>query len=118
VFPTIGKGAFIVGGAYGRGELYEGGQMVGYCTLTQANAGLIAGGQAYSELIFLDSKDAVDRFKYGNLTFAAQATAVALQTGGTATASFSNGVAVFTIGQKGLMAGVSLAGQHFAYEAK
>lgn len=118
VFPSVGKGAFIVGGAYGRGELYENGQMVGYCTLTQASAGLAAGGQAYSELIFFDSQDAVNRFKYGNLTFAAQASAVALQTGAAATASFSNGVAVFTMGQKGLMAGVSLAGQHFAYEAK
>jgi lipid-binding SYLF domain-containing protein len=118
VFPTVGKAAFLVGGAYGRGELFQSGQMVGYCTLTQANAGLTAGGQAYSELVFFDSSEALNQFKYGNLTFAAQATAVALETGAAATAPFTNGVVVFTVDQKGLMAGISLAGQHFAYEAK
>jgi lipid-binding SYLF domain-containing protein len=118
VFPTVGKGAFIVGGAYGQGQLFEHGQMVGYCTVTQASAGLAAGGQAYSELIFLESPDALNRFKYGNIAFSAETSAVALRSGVAATAPFSNGVAVFITSQQGLMAGVSLAGQHFAYEAK
>ena len=118
VFPTVGKGAFIVGGAYGQGELFENGAVTGYCTLTQASAGLAAGGQAYAELIFFDSPEAVNRFKYGNLSFSANVTAVALQSGVAATAPFTNGVIVFTMGQQGLMAGVSLAGQHFAYQAK
>src|SRR5690606_25591723 len=36
VFPTVGKGAVGVGGAYGRGVLYQGGQIVGYCDVSQA----------------------------------------------------------------------------------
>ncbi len=118
VFPTVEKAALVVGEAYGQGELFQNGQMVGYCTLTQASAGLAAGGQAYSELIFFDTPEAVNRFKYGNLSFSAETTAVALQSGVAATVQFNNGVAVFITSQQGLMAGVSLAGQHFAYQAK
>ncbi|MHC4521820.1 MAG: lipid-binding SYLF domain-containing protein, partial [Planctomycetota bacterium] len=66
VFPTVGKGAVGVGGAYGRGELYEGGASVGYCTLTQATIGLALGGQAYTEIVFFETPAAVNRFKSGN----------------------------------------------------
>ena len=34
VFPTIGKGAIGVGGAYGRGELFEDGAVAGLCDRT------------------------------------------------------------------------------------
>ncbi len=77
VFPSVGKGGVGVGGAYGRGELFEGGKLAGYCTLTQASIGLQLGGQKYTELIFFEDKAALDRFKSGNFAFAAQVSAVA-----------------------------------------
>jgi hypothetical protein len=40
VFPTIVKGAFIVGGARGAGRVYAKGQHVGDSTMTQATVGL------------------------------------------------------------------------------
>ena len=49
VFPSVGKGAIGVGGAYGRGELYEYGHVTGFCDLSQATIGFQLGGQAYSE---------------------------------------------------------------------
>src|SRR5688572_7195511 len=39
VFPSVSKGAAGVGGAYGKGVLYEGGRSVGYCDLSQATIG-------------------------------------------------------------------------------
>src|SRR5215204_894657 len=30
IFPSVGKGGLGVGGAYGHGEVYEGGKMVGF----------------------------------------------------------------------------------------
>src|SRR4051812_5398247 len=51
VFPEIGKGAIGVGGAYGKGDVYQGGSVVGYCDMTQASIGLQLGGQAYSEIL-------------------------------------------------------------------
>jgi lipid-binding SYLF domain-containing protein len=115
-FPSVGKGAIGVGGAYGRGELYEGGKLVGYCTLTQASIGFALGGQKYTELIFFENKAAVDRFKSGNFAFAAQASAVALKSGVSANAKYSDGVAVFTMGQAGLMYEASVGGQKFSFE--
>jgi lipid-binding SYLF domain-containing protein len=116
VFPSVGKGAIGVGGAYGRGELFEGGKPVGYCTLTQASIGLALGGQKYTELIFFETKPALDRFKSGNFAFAAQASAVALKSGTSANAKYSEGVAVFTMGEEGLMYEASIGGQKFNYQ--
>jgi len=118
VFPTVGKGAVGIGGAYGRGELYEAGQLAGYCTLTQASIGLALGGQAYTELIFFETHAALDRFKTGNFAFAAQASAVALKSGASANAKYTNGVAVFTMAGAGLMYEASIGGQKFSYEPK
>jgi lipid-binding SYLF domain-containing protein len=116
VFPTVGKAAIGVGGAYGRGALFEGGQRVGYCTLTQASIGLALGGQAYTEIIFFETQAALDKFKSGNFAFAAQASAVALKSGASANAKYSDGVAVFTMGEAGLMYEASIGGQKFSYE--
>ena len=97
-------------------ELYEAGKLVGYCTLTQASIGFALGGQKYTELIFFETPAAVNRFKSGSFAFAAQASAVALQSGASANAKYSDGVAVFTLGEAGLMYEASVGGQKFSFE--
>jgi lipid-binding SYLF domain-containing protein len=118
VFPTVGKAAAGVGGAYGKGVLYEGGRVVGYCDLTQATVGMQLGGQTYSQIIAFETKQAVDTFKQGNFRFAAQATAVALKSGVGANAQFKEGVAVFTMDETGLMYEAAVGGQKFSYQPK
>ncbi|MEQ8771038.1 MAG: lipid-binding SYLF domain-containing protein [Phycisphaerales bacterium] len=118
VFPTVGKGAIGVGGAYGKGVLYEGGRVVGYCDLTQGSIGLQLGGQSYSEIIAFETPAAVQKFKEGNFRFDAQATAVAIKSGTGAAAKFADGVAVFTLDESGLMFEASVGGQKFSYQDK
>ena len=118
VFPSVGKGAIGVGGAYGRGLLYEDGASVGYCDLTQGSIGFQLGGQAYGEIIFFDSDATLSEFKEGTMEFAAQASAVAATADASANASYEHGVAVFTFGAKGLMYEASIGGQYFDYEPK
>ena len=118
VFPKVGKGAVGVGGAYGKGVLYEKGDVVGYCDLTQASVGLQLGGQSYSEIICFENKASLDRFKDEDFTFSAQATAVALESGTGANAAYRDGVCVFTMDEAGLMFETSLGGQKFNYEKK
>jgi lipid-binding SYLF domain-containing protein len=118
VFPSIGKGAIGIGGACGRGVLYENGKAVGYCDMKQASIGLQLGGQTYAEIIAFTTKEALDSFKTGNFAFDAQATAVALKSGASANAKYSNGVAVFTMDEAGLMYEASVGGQKFNYQAK
>ncbi|MCY2953748.1 MAG: lipid-binding SYLF domain-containing protein [Planctomycetota bacterium] len=116
VFPTVGKGAIGVGGAYGKGILYQNAKTVGFCDLSQATIGFQLGGQAYSEIIFFETPAALDHFKSGNFAFSAQATAVALKSGSGANAKYSSGVAVFTLGEAGLMYEASIGGQKFSYK--
>ena len=116
VFPTVGKGGAGIGGAYGKGVLYERGTPVGYCDLSQASIGLQLGGQSYTEIICFETKEAVDQFKQGNYRLDAQASAVALKSGAGANAKFKNGVAVFTMDESGLMYEASVGGQKFSYQ--
>jgi lipid-binding SYLF domain-containing protein len=116
VFPSVGKGAVGVGGAYGRGVLYERGVPVGYCDLTQGTIGFQLGGQSYTEIIVFENQAAVDRFKQDKLHFDAQATAVALKSGAGANAKFTDGVAVFTMDEAGLMFEAAIGGQQFDFE--
>ena len=118
VFPSVGKGAVGVGGAYGRGQVYEKGTMVGYTTLSQATIGFQLGGQAYSEVIFFKNEDALRNFRQGNFTVSAQVSAVAATAGASADADYAGGVAIFTMAQGGLMYEASVGGQKFEYQPK
>jgi lipid-binding SYLF domain-containing protein len=118
IFPTVGKGAIGVGGAYGQGMLYVNGTAIGYCDLSQATIGLQFGGQGYTEIIALQNADSVNDCKQSNFAFDAQATAVARKSGADADAQYKNGVAVFTMDQAGLMYEASIGGQKFSYTPK
>ncbi len=118
VFPRIGKGAIGIGGAYGKGVLYEGGRIVGYCDLTQATIGIQLGGQTYAEIIVFETPNAVRVFKNNRFQLGAQASAVALMSGVGANAKYTNGVAVFTMAESGLMYEASIGGQKFDYQPR
>lgn len=118
IFPSIGKGGLVVGGAFGRGAVYEKGEFIGYAKMEQGTVGFQAGGQEYAELIVFETPEAMNKFKAGNYAFSAEASAVALKAGAAAAASFKNGVAVFTMTNAGLMYEASIGGQRFTYESK
>ena len=115
VLPKIFKGAFLIGGAYGKGEVYEKGSMVGYCDMSQATIGFSFGGEFFREIVFFKSKYDLDRFKTDEFTFSAQVTGVALTAGAAAKADYQSGMAVFVMPEKGLMVDASLGGQKFNY---
>jgi lipid-binding SYLF domain-containing protein len=115
VFPNVGRGGAGVGGAYGRGVVYEQGRMIGYCDLSQGDIGFQLGGQAYRQVIFFQNESALNRFKAGQLAFAAQASAVAATAGASADADFSDGVMVFTQTRGGLMYEATIGGQNFDF---
>ncbi len=116
MFPTVGKGGFGVGAAYGRGLVFKSGQVIGQTSVTQLIIGFQLGGQAYREIIFFEDKSTFDDFKDGNFEFSAQASAVAATFGASVDADFDNGVAVFTLAKGGLMYEASIGGQKFSYD--
>jgi lipid-binding SYLF domain-containing protein len=116
IFPDVGKGAVGVGGAYGKGEVFERGTKIGYCDLSQATIGLQLGGQVYTEIIAFENKAALENFKNGNLKFAGQATAVALKAGVGSNAQYTDGVRVLTASEEGLMFEAAIGGQSFSFQ--
>lgn len=116
VYPKITKGGLGVGGAGGKGLVFEDYKVIGGTSLAQATLGLQAGGQQYMEVIFFEDKAALDRFKAGKIKFSGQASAVALKDGASVDMDYQDGVAVFTKAKGGLMAEASLGGQNFKFK--
>ena len=116
VFPSVGKGATGIGGAFGRGTVFEQGKPIGKAKLTQLTVGLQFGGQSYSQLILFESKADLIRFKKNKLELAAQASAVALDKGRSSNLAYNDGVAVFTITKGGLMYEAAIGGQKIKFK--
>ncbi len=136
VFPVIGKGGFVIGGAYGKGQVYRHGEATGTTTMIEGSIGWQAGGEAFSEIIFFQDERAYSEFTNGGFEFEANARAVAVKAGAQAGAGTSGtragvsvgpetgvhaetryykGMATFVHSQGGLMAGVSIGGQKFTF---
>ena len=135
LFPTICKGGFGVGGARGSGQVYVRGRHTGDTTMTQVTVGFQVGGQAFTQIIFFEDERAFKEFTGGRFEFGAQATAVAITSGASASTSttgntagasggksnaavtggYYKGYAIFTIAKGGLMYEASIGGQKFSY---
>lgn len=116
VFPNVGKGGLVFGGAHGNGLVYEGGKLIGYASLKQITVGAQIGGQEFSEVIFFETKDALETFKKSEFAMSAQVGAVAAAEGAGKNARYQQGVMVFTKAKQGLMAEASVGGQKFKFE--
>jgi lipid-binding SYLF domain-containing protein len=115
IFPDIGKAGFIAGGAYGRGQVFQNGMLIGYADVSKGSIGLQAGAQTFSELIIFLRQEQLDRFRRSEFAFSADVSAVAIKAGAARAADYSKGVVVFTQSKGGLMAEASLGGQQFTF---
>jgi lipid-binding SYLF domain-containing protein len=118
VFPGVGQGGFIVGATYGRGVVFRGGEVIGYADLKAGQVGLVAGGQAFEELVIFQDAGALTRMVNQGLSFEASATATALKAGVAGSVPFREGIAVFVKPRAGLMASVAIGGQEIDFVAK
>jgi lipid-binding SYLF domain-containing protein len=115
IFPNVGKGALVVGGASGNGVVYENGKMIGMTSLKKVSIGLQAGGQSLIEVIFFETDEALDKFKEANYEFSVEVSAVIANEGKSENANYDDGVVIFTFTKGGLMADASVGGQKFEY---
>jgi lipid-binding SYLF domain-containing protein len=134
VFPTVGKAGFVVGGSYGKGQVYRGGKVTGKTSIVEGSLGFQIGGEAFSEIVFFQNKQAYDKFTTGNFEFDATAQVVAItagvqaqagtagvgagasagpKTGVQAATKYVDGMATFVHAKGGLMAELSVGGQKF-----
>lgn len=115
IFPNVGKGAYIVGGASGNGAVYQNDKLIGMTDLKQLDVGLQLGGQAFIQVLFFKTTEALQRFKEGNFKLSGTASAVALDKGRAKSIEFRDGVGVVTMPKAGAMVEVSVGGQKFNF---
>ena len=136
VFPTVGKGGIILGGAYGTGRVYKQKSISGTVTLMKVSIGFQLGGQAFSEIIFFQDKRAYEEFTSGEFEFDGSVSAVVITvaaqaqastqgssagaslgpaTGTQAETKYRSGMAIFVHTLGGLMYEMSVGGQKFAF---
>ncbi|MBL9129088.1 MAG: hypothetical protein JNL97_15670 [Verrucomicrobiales bacterium] len=115
VFPKAGKGGFVLGGGHGSGLVFEKGTLIGSAKMSQFTFGAQIGGQSFSELILFETAAALEQFKESRFEMTAQVGAVAAAEGLSKNAKYVDGVMVFTLANRGLMAEASVGGQKFAF---
>lgn len=113
VFDTT-KGGLIVTGAGGTGVAMRrtGGEPV-YMHMGSAGVGLGAGFENYKLVLLFENEDTYRRFIDGQWNAGASAQAAAGEEGKAAVAKFVNGVAVYHLTDKGLIAQFDLSGVRF-----
>jgi lipid-binding SYLF domain-containing protein len=111
---TVTKGGFIVSGGGGNGVAVDkaSGQRT-YMRMGTGGIGLGIGGQRYGLVVLFENADRLGKFVAGGWDSSATAEAVAGQEGVAVRSSFIDGVALYQITEKGLMAHADVSGTKF-----
>jgi lipid-binding SYLF domain-containing protein len=114
VFPEVIKAGFVIAGEGGEGALRVGGKNVAYYTIFSGSVGLQAGGQKRDIIIAFMDAASLKKFEASDGWKAGVDGSVALINVGAGAAidvtKIKEPIVGFVVGQKGLMAGVSVDG--------
>ena len=113
VFDTT-KGGLIVTGAGGTGvAMHKNGSQPVYMHMGEGGVGLGAGLEKYKVVLLFENKEIYDKFVDGAWSAGASAEAAAGKKGAGTVAKFNNGVAVYHMSDKGVIAQVDVTGVKF-----
>jgi len=115
ILPSVGEGGLIIGGERGDGLVYEHGKITGKAAMSAVSIGAQAGGGKFSEIIFFETKAALENFKRAEYEMSASAKASIVASGVAAHAKYDQGVVVFTLPQRGAMVKAAVGGQKFKF---
>jgi lipid-binding SYLF domain-containing protein len=114
VFAGVIKAGFVVAGEGGEGALRIGGKTAGYYSIFSGSVGLQAGGQKRDIImVFLDAAELKKFQDSDGWKVGADGTVTVIDTGASGSidsATLKKPIVGFVVGQKGLMAGISLDG--------
>ncbi|HNP36529.1 MAG TPA: hypothetical protein PKK10_11820 [Woeseiaceae bacterium] len=115
VFPSVTRVGLGFGGAYGKGIVMEGNEVIGVSKLWQFTSGIQAGARNVSTIVFFKDQQALQYFQAEKSQFLGQA-AIALATVGlNGTPAYNDGVAIFTRTRLGLMLELTVSAAKFTY---
>ena len=117
IFPSVKKGALIIGGEYGKGVMRIGNKSVDYYRMISGSVGLQIGGQAKDVIIAFMTSDVLKNFRGSKGWEAGVDGNVALVKLGAGESAITgmgeNPIVAFVFDVKGLMADLSLKGAKF-----
>lgn len=116
VFPSMGRSSLVLGGAFGRGEVFEnGGKSVGFATLSQLTIGVQVGGQTFTEVVLFRDHGTFKKFREGGkITFNGNVSAVLVKAAASGTAN-AGGLTAHAYSQGGLLLELSMGGQKLTF---
>lgn len=117
VFPTVGMGGLVLAHGFGNGGVYEGGELIGYASVSEHAIGAIVGGVKWSLLLFLQDKAALGKFQSGSLQADATANYAAGESGGNSQTEYSNGFIAIKVDPAGLIGDASVGFSDFKYQS-
>lgn len=117
IFPEVMQwGTGFGGGRWGRGMVRDArGDQIGWSAVNTTSLGLQAGVQGFKMLIVIEDPETLEAFQQDRLAGSISSVVVVLE-GGSETAPFENGVAIYQGANVGLMAGVNVALDYLRYE--
>jgi len=116
VLYSITRVAVGFGGAYGKGLVFEGDNLIGKTGFWQFTSGLQGGVKNFSMIVFFKDQEALEYFKAREIQFAGQAGIDVATWGAAGTPTYNEGVAIITATKLGLMAEFSYGGIKFTYK--
>lgn len=116
VIPSVTRFALGFGGAYGKGIVVEGDDVIGLTKFWQFSSGIQGGIRNFSMIVFFKDKEALEYYKTGELQFVGQAGIAAGTVGVASTPAYNEGVAILTVTRLGLMFEFSYSGAKFTYK--
>jgi hypothetical protein len=105
----------VIGGAFGKGEVFRDDKLVGYAAVARLTIGVQVGGQTFRQLLLFENKQTLDRFRAGRTAFAATASAVLVKAGATASSKYEQGVATYVHSDGGMLLEAAIGGQRFFF---
>jgi len=116
VFPSLGQSSAVLGGTWGFGEVFSGGdRLVGYAALLQLTLGVQLGGQTAALVVLFEDEEALELFKKEKPGLALGAAATLLKAGAARSRGPTGSMATYVSTRGGLWAGAALGAQWFFY---
>ena len=116
ILPSITRIALGFGGAYGRGIVVEGEEVIGTTSFGQFTSGIQGGARNFSMIVFFKDKAALEYYKTGQIQFMGQSGIAVATVGAAGTPAYNEGVAIITVSRLGLMFEFSYSGARFGYK--
>lgn len=116
ILPSVTRVGFGFGGAYGKGIVIEGNEVIGTTGYWQFSSGIQMGARNFSMIVFFKDREALEHFKAREIQLVGQAGLAVATVGVAGTPAYNEGVLIVTMTRLGLMGEFAAAGARYTYQ--